>query len=89
MSPPETCSNCGSDVPRNARACPECGSCPATGWSKEAETAELGLPDDSFDYEAFTRKEFGGAGSATQARRWVAWTAAGLLLAALLIILLR
>ncbi|HHY86282.1 MAG TPA: zinc ribbon domain-containing protein [Verrucomicrobia bacterium] len=58
--PPEICPNCGAEVPRNARACPECGSDETTGWSDEAEAGHLGLPDDSFNYEEFGEREFGG-----------------------------
>ena len=56
---PETCPNCGVDVPSKAKACPGCGACEATGWSEEAGTGGLGLPDDSFDYGEYVQKEFG------------------------------
>jgi hypothetical protein len=59
-SSPETCPNCGADIPANARACPECGADEQTGWSDEAYTNQVDLPDDSFDYDEFTRREFGG-----------------------------
>ncbi len=55
---PETCPNCGADVPRNARACPECGACEKTGWSESAETDGLEIPDESFDYDDFVKREF-------------------------------
>ena len=53
--PPETCPNCGADVPRNAKACPECGSDEKTGWSEDAGRDGLDLPDDEFDYEEFVK----------------------------------
>lgn len=59
MAAPEICPNCGADVPRNAKACPECGSCEETGWSEEAATSGLDLPSDDFDYEDFVAREFG------------------------------
>ena len=59
-SAPETCPNCGADVPRGAKACPECGSCEETGWSEEASSGGLDLPDEEFDYDDFTKREFGG-----------------------------
>jgi hypothetical protein len=62
MSSPDTCPNCGAKVPRNARACPECGSCGETGWSEEAHAGGLGLPDHDFDYQDFVKREFGGTG---------------------------
>ena len=56
---PEICSNCGARVPRNAKACPECGSDEQTGWSDEARVADLDLPDEEFDYGEFVEREFG------------------------------
>lgn len=58
MKAPETCPNCGADLPRNARACPECGSDEETGWSEEAYASGLDLPDEGFDYDEFVKKEF-------------------------------
>jgi hypothetical protein len=57
---PDVCPNCGEEVPRNAKACPECGACEKTGWSEEADAADLGLPDDSFDYNEYVKREFQG-----------------------------
>jgi len=56
---PETCPNCGADVPARAKVCPQCGSDEQTGWSEEAQSSHLGLPDDSFNYEQFVEREFG------------------------------
>ena len=58
-SPPEICPQCGTEVPRKALACPECGSDYETGWSEEADAQRLGLPDDKFDYDEFVKEEFG------------------------------
>ena len=55
---PETCPNCGAEVPPRARACPECGADEATGWSDRAQAQRLGLPEDEFDYDQFVKKEF-------------------------------
>ena len=41
---PDSCPNCGADVPRNAKTCPECGSDEKTGWSDNAYAGRLGLP---------------------------------------------
>jgi uncharacterized membrane protein YvbJ len=54
-----TCPNCGAEVPRNAKACPACGSDEQTGWSEEARADGLGLPDQEFDYDDFVSREFG------------------------------
>jgi len=56
--PPEICPNCGSEVPPQARACPECGADEETGWSDAAHSERLGLPDEEFDYQDFVRREF-------------------------------
>jgi hypothetical protein len=62
MSAPDQCPVCGADVPDGARACPECGSDEKTGWSDRAKYDSLGIPDDEpFDYNEFTKREFGGA----------------------------
>jgi uncharacterized membrane protein YvbJ len=56
---PETCPNCGADIPKRAKACPECGSCEATGWAEDSKSDGLNLPDDEFDYDAYVKNEFG------------------------------
>lgn len=57
--PPETCPNCGAEVPSRARACPECGSDDQTGWSEDAPASSLNLPDaEAFDYDDFVQREF-------------------------------
>jgi predicted nucleic acid-binding Zn ribbon protein len=55
---PDFCPNCGAGIPENAHACPECGSCDKTGWSENAQSQRLGLPDENFDYEEFVNREF-------------------------------
>ena len=57
--PPETCPNCGAEVPPKARDCPECGADEQTGWSEAARTDGLDLPDQNFDYGDFVKHEFG------------------------------
>jgi zinc-ribbon domain len=54
---PETCPNCGADVPPKAKACPECGADENTGWSEGAYASKLNLPDESFDYDEFVQRE--------------------------------
>ena len=79
---PETCPNCGADVPRGARAGPDCGADERTGWSDRADADRLGIHDpDDFDHDEFVRREFGGPGSARRPL-WF-WVAAVLLLLAL------
>ncbi|MBX3744654.1 MAG: zinc-ribbon domain-containing protein [Verrucomicrobiae bacterium] len=79
---PETCPQCGADVPARARACPECGADERTGWSDAAHADRLGLPsEEDFDHEAFVREEFGG--ERPPGRPWWWWLVAVVLLVAL------
>ncbi|MFN2508715.1 MAG: zinc ribbon domain-containing protein [Chthoniobacterales bacterium] len=58
---PAVCLVCGEDVPRRALACPECGADHNSGWREDADAYDgVDLPD-AFNYEEFTRKEFGSA----------------------------
>ena len=83
--PPETCPECGADVPRNARACPECGADEQTGWSERAQAQRLGLPDDEFDYDEFVKEEFGGNDTIRpRGISWLWWIVAVAILAAIL-----
>jgi hypothetical protein len=88
MTPPEFCPNCGVPVPRNAKACPGCGADEHTGWAEDAQhatAADLGLPDEDFDYEEFTQREFGATPAKPRGLHWVWWvTGLALLLAILL-----
>ena len=86
---PETCPNCGADVPPNAKACPECGSDEQTGWSDEAAASGLDLPDDSFDYDEFVEKEFGGKKPVPHGIKPFWWVIAILILVGILDFLLR
>jgi hypothetical protein len=78
---PETCPHCGADLPARAKACPECGADEQTGWSEEAYASQLDLPDDSFQYEEFARREFGGKRILPYGMKWFWWVIAVLLLA--------
>lgn len=49
--PPDECANCGADIPRNARACPECGADERTGWRETSVYDGLDLPDDETSNE--------------------------------------
>jgi len=71
--PPETCPNCGAEVPPDARACPECGSDEQTGWSAGAKSDGLDLPDEEFDYDDFVKREFGKEGPVSRGVHWVWW----------------
>ena len=79
---PESCPNCGADVPRGARACPECGADEETGWSEKARYDDLGVPDDSFDYDEFVKREFEGGKGRNNSRRklQIVWAVVAILL---------
>ena len=86
---PEICPVCGEEVPRGAKACPECGADELSGWREDAdETGGLDLPDEEFDYDEFVKKEFGkevrppGIG-------WLWWAAAVAALLAFVAMLMR
>ena len=76
---PEICPICGEDVPPRALACPECGADHNTGWKPGAMDVADG-PDEEFDYEEFTRREFGGKPAARLHPVW--WVTAAVLLVA-------
>ncbi|HEY1174378.1 MAG TPA: zinc ribbon domain-containing protein [Verrucomicrobiae bacterium] len=81
MPAPETCPNCGEDVPRNAKACPECGADESSGWSETAYASNLDLPlsDEEFDYEEYKKREFGHA-TRPNGLAWYWWLTALILL---------
>jgi hypothetical protein len=45
LPPPDECANCGATIPRNARACPECGADERTGWRETSIYDSLDLPE--------------------------------------------
>jgi predicted nucleic acid-binding Zn ribbon protein len=76
IEPPEECANCGADIPRNARACPECGADERTGWRESSIYDGLDLPGEE------------PADSSANARRPVSifWLLVGIGLLALMIL---
>lgn len=89
MRPPENCPNCGADVPRTAKACPGCGADEETGWAEDAQqatTADLGLPEENFDYADFVKREFTRPSPKPQGLSWVWWLVGIALVATMLFI---
>ena len=88
---PEVCPICGADVPPKAKACPGCGADEKTGWSDEAESSGLDLPDEDFDYGEFVKREFGGGKKSLVPRgvHWFWWIIGVLLIAGSAWLLLR
>jgi hypothetical protein len=86
---PDTCPNCGADVPTKAKACPECGSDEKTGWSDDANASRLGLSDEEFDYEGFVKATFEPPRLKPLGISWHWWLTAILLIILLTFIFLR
>lgn len=86
---PEICPNCGVELPRQARACPECGADETTGWSENAGREDLDLPEERFDYDEFVRREFGSASPKPGGIKWFWWLTAVMVLAAMVFFLVR
>ena len=85
FQPPEICPVCGEDVPRNARACPECGACEESGWSEGAEAIDaVGGGSEEFDYDRFVEEEFGQP-PRKPAIGWLWWLVALVLLLLMLL----
>lgn len=89
MPAPDVCPNCGTEVPRGAKACPECGSDEETGWSEDAAADNLGLPDDNFNYEEFVKEEFGGASAKPRGISWFWWVIAVVVLLGFVLMMVR
>jgi len=86
---PDTCPNCGADLSRNAKVCPECGSDENTGWSDDAKTQALDLPDEDFDYDEFAKRTFGEEEKVkTRGVSWLWWAVACAIVAGFVALLL-
>ncbi len=74
-----TCPVCGADVPRRAKSCPDCGACEKSGWNRDRHYGGFSLPDNDFDYDEFTAREFGGRSKQTRSQRF--WMIVGIIVA--------
>lgn len=84
----DVCPNCGAELPRKAKACPECGSDERTGWSDNAASSGLDLPgEDDFNYNEFVKNEFGEGRPELKPKglHWVWWITGILLLAGIVL----
>ncbi|MGH7971767.1 MAG: zinc-ribbon domain-containing protein [Limisphaerales bacterium] len=86
---PDLCPNCGAEVPKRARACPECGADEQTGWSEQAAAAGLDLPDEEFDYDGFVQEEFGRKKPLPHGAHWIWWVVAVAMVALLVFLWAR
>lgn len=55
MEPPEECAQCGTAIPRRARACPGCGADERTGWRETSVYDGLDLPENEPERPAARR----------------------------------
>ena len=84
--PPERCPVCDAQVPRNAAACPDCGSCYESGWRTEDEEDDT---EEEFDYDRWLAREEGREQAPEQLNPLWKWAALAVLLALGTLILLR
>jgi len=66
-----TCPVCGADVPRRAKACPECGACDKSGWRQDQYPGGLDLPGENFNYDDFVRRELEGRSPKKTKVQWL------------------
>ena len=57
LSPPAECANCGTAIPRKARACPECGADERTGWRETSVYDSVDLPASGWSEADENRRE--------------------------------
>lgn len=83
-TPPPLCPVCDEEVPRNALACPNCGSDWETGWNEDGDTSgRLGVDTEEFDYEEFSKREFEGK-EQPRPKQTLIWVGFGLVVAAII-----
>jgi len=78
--PPASCAQCGATLPRQARACPECGADERTGWREVSVYDGLDLPAEAFDSDV---SHATGRSRPSRELKWY-WIAAAALLLLLL-----
>lgn len=85
------CPGCGKELRVGVKGCPRCAKPqrpkpkkPAKtarhSWEQDAAYDGLDLPDDDFDYDEFTAREFGKAPHRRVPIRWYWWLTAIVLL---------
>ena len=65
-----SCPVCGAEVPRRAKACPDCGACEKSGWSQDQYLDGLNLPGDGDDDGDYAVRQLGYGSRKTRAQRW-------------------
>lgn len=49
VQPPDECAHCGAAIPRQAKACPDCGADERTGWREADPYDGIDLPTEVFE----------------------------------------
>jgi hypothetical protein len=73
-----TCPICGAEVPRRAKACPECGACEKSGWSEDRYLDGVDLPDEGWNHPGSSPRRLGNGGGKTR-MQWF-WMVVGILI---------
>lgn len=87
--PPDECANCGAAIPRNAKACPECGADERTGWRETDPYDALDLPAGAFEDERTEPRSLRRPPARVNGVPWYWWAVAALLLVLLAASFLR
>ncbi len=86
------CPFCDREV-RVGKPCPGCAAKaagkakkkPAKSWKSTSATDGLDLPDESFDYDDFCKREFGGRPHQRTGLKWYWWALAVLVLSGMVV----
>ncbi|HEY3901149.1 MAG TPA: hypothetical protein VGM54_21240 [Chthoniobacter sp.] len=81
-----TCPICGAEVPRRAKACPDCGACEKSGWSENRYLDGVHLPE--WDERSSSPRRL-GYGESKNARQWFGIVVAVLIVIAFVVMTLR
>ena len=83
-----TCPVCGADVPRRAKACPDCGACEKSGWSENRYLDGVDLPGEDWDGRGSSSRRLGNGGSKSKVQ-WLWMVVAVLIVIAFVLMTLR
>jgi hypothetical protein len=83
-----TCPVCGAEVPRRAKACPECGACEKSGWSDDRYLDGIDLPDEGWNAPRSSPRRLGDGRSKTR-MQWFWMVVAVLIVIAFVLMALR
>ena len=85
LPPPAECANCGATIPRNAKACPECGADERTGWRQTSVYDDLDLPESAWSEDEDEKRTRFRKTSRVNGVPWY-WWCVGVVLVAMLVL---